>query len=129
MKLYQDWTLFIPFPRSQAGDFATEHDTDDEDTHHNRTWTVICADDAGTPLADIGSGTGTRLHVVGHGAIGDPKIAADHGTGGGEVSTDEIVEMLENKGLKKHYLGTVACDVCYSALGKPSFAKMLARSL
>lgn len=129
MSLYNDRTLFIPWPRSQAGTFASEHGERDEDGHHDRNWTAVCADDVGKPLAKIGIGRGTRLHVVGHGAIGDPTIGADHGTGGADVSADEIVAMLEAKGLKKYYMGTIACDVCYSALGNPSFAKTLAKSL
>lgn len=126
MKLRNDRTLFIPFPRSQAGSFASEHEDRDTNSHHGRKFTAVCADDAGKPLSKIGTGWGTRLHVVGHGAIGDPTIDADHGTGGGSVSAQEIVAMLEAKGLKKYYSGTVACDVCYSALGAPSFAKTLA---
>ena len=69
------------------------------------------------------------IHVVGHGSIGDPEIAADHGTGGADKSYQEVVDAMFAQGLKKRYIGTVACDICYSALGKPSFAKMLAKEL
>ena len=51
MKLYNDRTLFIPFSRNQAGDFADEHGHRDTDCHHGRSWTAICADDVGKPLA------------------------------------------------------------------------------
>ncbi|OUT56722.1 MAG: hypothetical protein CBB71_17355 [Rhodopirellula sp. TMED11] len=39
------------------------------------------------------------------------------------------MDLMFQLGLKKHYLGTIACDVCYSALGNPPFAKLLAKEL
>ncbi|MCS7469538.1 hypothetical protein NZK35_23035 [Stieleria sp. ICT_E10.1] len=126
-------TLFIPWDRAQSGTFASEHsDADHSDkgsAHRKRKVTVICRDTPGKPLAKIGAGIGTRIHVVGHGAIGDPELGADHGTGAADVGIEELVDMMFEKGLKKYYLGTVACDVCYSAIGSPSYAKMLAREL
>ena len=86
-------------------------------------------DSPGQPLKKVGFGFGTRIHVVGHGAIGDPTLGADHGTGAPDVTIPELVDKMFEKGLRKYYTGTVACDVCYSALGNPSFAKMLAREL
>lgn len=125
-----DRVLFIPWNQSQAGSFAVEHTADDvKGSHHKRKWTVVCLDTPGKPLAKVGFGFGTRIHVVGHGAIGDPAIAADHGTGGAPVSCKQLVDAMFAQGLKKYYVGTIACDVCYSALGNPSFAKVLAREL
>ena len=37
--------------------------------------------------------------------------------------------MVFEKGLKKYYNGTIACDVCCSALGSVPFAKALAKEL
>ncbi|QDT60467.1 hypothetical protein SV7mr_29900 [Stieleria bergensis] len=130
MSLRNDRVLFVPWNRNQAGSFATEHTEEDRQrSHHKRKWTVVCLDSPGKPLAKVGVGIGTRIHVVGHGAIGDPEIAADHGTGGADKSYQEVVDAMFAQGLKKRYIGTVACDICYSALGKPSFAKMLAKEL
>lgn len=125
-----DRVLFIPWNRSHAGSFATEHDeADRKGSHHKRKWTTVCLDTPGQPLAKVGFGFGVRIHVVGHGAIGDASIAADHGTGGGDVTCTDLVDMMFAQGLKKRYVGTIACDVCYSALGAPSFAQVLAREL
>lgn len=126
----QSRTIFIPWNRADAGSFATEHtEANRKASHHKRKFKVICADTPGTPLADVGAGFGTRIHVVGHGAIGDPELGADHGSGASDVHITDLVDMMFEKGLKKYYIGTIACDVCYSALGDPSFAKMLAREL
>lgn len=125
-----DRILFIPWNRSQAGSFVTEHDEDDrKGSHHKRKWTTVCRDTPGKPLAQVGFGFGVRIHVVGHGAIGVASVDADHGTGGGSVACADLVEMMFEQGLKKRYVGTIACDVCYSALGSPSFAQVLAREL
>lgn len=126
----QSRTLFIPWNRADSGTFASEHtDEGRKGSHHKRKVRVVCKDSPGTPLADVGAGFGTRIHVVGHGAIGDPELGADHGTGAPDVGIEELVDMMFEKGLKKYYVGTIACDVCYSALGNPSYAKMLAREL
>jgi hypothetical protein len=125
-------TAFIPWNESQAGNFKAEYEECHQNrsqSHHKRKWNIVYLDTPGKPLAKIGFGVGTRLMIAGHGAIGDPTIAADHGTGGADRSYVEVVDMLFEKGLRKYYLGTVACDICYSALGSPPFAKLLAREL
>ena len=128
----QDRVAFIPWNTSQAGNFTKEYATNQNIgklAHHKREWTVVYLDSPGTPLADMGFGFGTRLHIAGHGDVGDPKLYADHGTGGGTLSVAQVVDAMLLKGLKKHYIGTIVCDVCSSALGSPSFAKLLAREL
>ncbi|WP_149499292.1 hypothetical protein [Roseiconus lacunae] len=128
----QNRVAFIPWNENQAGNFKTEYEQNNAQkgaSHHKRTWTMVYLDSPGTPLAALGCGFGTRIHIAGHGDIGDPEIAADHGTGGADRSYTEVVDMMIAKGLKKRYLGTIACDVCYSALGNPSFAKLMAREL
>lgn len=130
MGLRNDRVLFIPWNRDQSGSFSTEHDEDDRlSSHHKRKWKVICMDTPGKPLGDVGFGFGTRIHVVGHGSPGNPSLSADHGTGGASVSYTDLVDKMFEKGLKKYYIGTVACDVCSSALGDPCFAQLLAREL
>lgn len=128
----QNRIAFVPWNEAQAGNFKTETEeahADRGDTHHKRKWKAVYLDSPGKPLAKVGFGTGVRIHIAGHGAIGDPEIAADHGTGGADRSYTEVVDLLIEKGLRKYYLGTVACDVCYSALGDPAFAQLLAREL
>ncbi len=123
---------FIPWNENQAGNFKTEYEDNHANrgqSHHKRKWSIVYLDSRGSPLANVGFGFGNRIHIAGHGAIGDPEIAADHGTGGNDLSYGDVVDLMFQKGLKKRYLGTIACDVCYSALGNPSFAKMLAREL
>lgn len=128
----QNRVAFIPWNEAQAGDFKTEYERNHSDrslSHHKRKWKIVYLDSPGTPLADVGFGFGTRIHIAGHGDIGDPEIAADHGTGGADLSYTEVADRMFQKGLKKRYIGTIACDVCYSALGNPSFAQLLAREL
>lgn len=125
-----DRVAFIPWNRSQAGRFIQEYeDNVGGRVHHKRRWSIVCLDTPGKPLADVGFGFGTRIHIAGHGSIGWGSIAADHGTGGANLTVAEVVERMFDQGLKKYYLGTIACDVCYSALGNPPFAKLLAREL
>ena len=125
-----DRVAFIPWNRAQAGNFIKEYeDNNSGGTHNNRKWTIVCLDTPGKPLADIGFGFGTRIHVAGHGSIGCKAIGADHGTNGADVSVEDLVKAMFEQGLKKRYIGTIACDVCYSALGTPPFAKLLAREL
>lgn len=127
-----DRIVFVPWNESQAGNFKleTEHaHANRGKTHHKRKWKGIYLDTPGKPLADVGMGVGVRIHIAGHGAIGDPEIAADHGTGGDDRSYVEVADLLIAKGFSKLYIGTVVCDVCYSALGTPPFAKLLAREL
>ena len=45
------------------------------------------------------------------------------------VTVSQLAEILIAKGLSKWYLGTIVCDICYSALGSPPLAKQLARAL
>ncbi|QDT59776.1 hypothetical protein SV7mr_22860 [Stieleria bergensis] len=125
-------TAFIPWDEAQAGAFKQEYEDSDADrglSHHKRKWKIVYLDSPGKPLAKVGFGTTTRIMIAGHGAIGDPTIAADHGTGGADRSYSDVVDLMFQLGLKKHYLGTIACDVCYSALGNPPFAKLLAKEL
>ena len=127
-----DRLAFIPWNESQAGNFKKEYEINQADrgkSHHKRKWSIVYLDSPGTPLGDIGFGFGTRICVAGHGNIGWDSIAADHGTGGANRSYTDVVDLMFQKGLKKRYVGTVACDVCYSALGSPPFAKLLAREL
>ncbi|MCC9603093.1 hypothetical protein LOC67_21295 [Stieleria sp. JC731] len=125
-------TAFVPWNEAQAGNFKTEYEYCQSNrgrSHHKRKWTIVYLDTPGKPLAKVGFGLNTRIVIGGHGSIGSPTIGADHGTGGADRSYQEVVEMMLDKGLKKHYIGTIGCDVCYSALGNPSFAKLLAREL
>lgn len=123
---------FIPWNEAQAGNFKTEYEDSHADrryTHHKRKWKIVYYDSPGKPLASVGFGFGTRIVIAGHGDIGDPELGADHGTGGQDLSYTDVVDRMFEKGLKKHYLGTIGCDVCYSALGDPSFAQLMAREL
>jgi hypothetical protein len=128
----QDRIVFVPWNENQAGNFKNETESADSNrgaTHHKRRWTGVYLDSAGEPLKRVGFGMGARIHIAGHGAIGDPNIYADHGTGGATRSYTEVVDAMIAKGLQKYYLGTIVCDVCYSALGNPPFAKLLAKEL
>lgn len=130
----QDRVSFIPWPQAQCRAF--EQDVLDAqagraDTHHKRKWKAVFLDTPGKPLKKLGVGSGARLHLVGHGEIGEPYIAADHGTGLPNRTPTEIVDFMIAKGFSQTFLGTVVCDVCYSAIGdhRPPFAKLLAREL
>ena len=77
-------TAFIPWDEAQAGAFKQEYEDSDADrglSHHKRKWKIVYLDSPGKPLAKVGFGTTTRIMIAGHGAISDPTIAADHGTG------------------------------------------------
>jgi len=128
----QDRVAFIPWNQAQAGAFKTEYERNNKKkgkSHHKRKWTMVYADSPGTPLADVGFGFGTRIHIAGHGDVGDPDIAADHGTGGADRNYKDVVAMMIAKGLKKRYIGSIVCDICDSALGNPCFAQLMAREL
>lgn len=128
----QDRIIFVPWNETQAGAFKSETEyaeANRDSTHYKRHFSAVYLDSAGSPLKKVGFGTGVRIHIAGHGDIGDPNIYADHGTGGATRSYSDVVDLLIEKGLRKHYLGTIACDVCYSALGNPPFAKLLAKEL
>ncbi len=132
--------VFIPWNEGSIGMFATTG-TDEfaygatynnlvkNNTHNKRDWSYVYLNSPGTPLNDIGMGTGTRVHIAGHGSVGDPNIHPPGGSGAAAVSYQEVADGLEAKGLSKWYLGTIVCDVCYSAMGNPPFAKLLARAL
>ncbi|MEM9061075.1 MAG: hypothetical protein AAGD13_11500 [Pseudomonadota bacterium] len=128
----QNRVAFIPWNEAQAGNFKTEYEDNHANrasSHHKRKWKIVYYDSPGNPLADVGFGFGTRIVIAGHGDIGDPAIAADHGTGGIDLSYTDVVDRMFEKGLKKRYIGTIGCDICYSAIGNPSFAQLMAREL
>ncbi|MFZ3581056.1 hypothetical protein ACOI1H_02645 [Loktanella sp. DJP18] len=120
---------FIPWEQSKAGNFLAEASQGLSNSHHKRSVSVVCKDTPGKKLAELGFGTNARIHVAGHGSIGGQTLGADHGTGASDVTIPELVALLEAHGLKKYYVGTIVCDVCYSALGSPCFAKTFARAL
>ncbi len=132
--------VFIPWNEGSIGVFSTTgvdefaygavyNNAAKGTTHHQRDWSYVYLNSAGTPLNDIGMGTGTRVHIAGHGRVGDPNIHPPGGSGASTVSYQEVADGLAAKGLSKWYLGTIVCDVCYSAMGAPPFAKLLARAL
>lgn len=130
----QDRIVFVPWNQSQAGKFAGDGDWSNRqaaNTHHKRKWTTYFLDSAGTPLKQLGIGGSSRLHIFGHGVPpgqDNTKTYPDV-AGAPEVSVTDLAQMIEDKGLPKYYMGTVVCDICYSALGTPPLAKQLARAL
>lgn len=130
----KDRVVFVPWNKSQAGKFGGDGDWSNRqkaNTHHKRNWTTFYLDSAGTPLAQVGWGTSARVHIFGHGVPpgqDNTKTYPDV-QGAAPVSVAELADMLEAKGLKKRYLGTIVTDICYSALGTPPLAKQLARIL
>lgn len=130
----KDRVAFVPWNQAQAGKFAGDGDWSNrqkDNTHHKRTWTTYFLDSPGTPLADVGCGTSVRIHIFGHGVPPgqDNSYTYPDVQGAAPVSISDLADMLEAKGLKKRYLSTLVCDICYSALGAPPFAKRLAREL
>lgn len=130
----KDRVVFVPWNQNQAGKFAGDGDWSNrqkDNTHHKRTWTSYFLDSAGTPLAGVGFGFSSRIHVFGHGVPPgqDNTKTYPDGAGGTPVTVADLADMLVAKGLKKKYMGTLVCDICYSALGSPSFAKQLAREM
>lgn len=126
----QDRVVFMPWTNTQCAGMKAWYERNHSDraaSHQKRKWTVVTMDTPGTPLAEIGFGVGKRLHVWGHGGVGYPKIQSDDHSE--EIDAAEVVDRMFAKGFKKHYLGTIVSDSCYSALGSPSFAKLLAREL
>jgi hypothetical protein len=127
----KDRVVFVPWNQGQSGKFGTDGDWSNQqkdNTHHKRTWTTYFLDSAGTPLASLGFGVSARLHVFGHGVPpgqDNTKMYPDV-QGAAPVAVSELADMLVAKGLKKHYMGTIVCDICYSALGTPPLAKQLA---
>ena len=57
-------------------------------------------DSVGKPLADVGIGVGTRIHIAGHGEVGDPNIYPDYGIRGFVRNYTQVVEMMVEKGLQ-----------------------------
>lgn len=125
----QGRTWLIPWNQYQAGGFDAEATAGLGGSHHKRTVKIVYKDSVGEPLANIGVGYKTRIHIAGHGSIGGTTISCDHGQHGADRSAADLVELMQQLGLKKRYIGTIVTDVCYSALGDPCFAKQLARAL
>lgn len=137
----QDRRVFIPWNQGSLGSFATSgmdefaygadyNNTVKGGSHHKRDWTYVHLNTPGG-LADIGFGAGTRIHIAGHGLMGDPNIypPAAAGSTAAPVNYRDVAAGIVAQGLSKRYLGTIVCDVCFSALGNPPFAKLLAREL
>src|SRR5271170_4312845 len=128
-----DRVVFIPWTQAVGAGFGGDTDYNNyysAQTHHQRTWTVVYLDSPhpNGVIANIGTGWGTRLHIAGHGAPGNPDIEAP--AGGSPVSYQALVAALIAHGFKKYYTGTVVTDVCDSAIGAPTpFAKLVAREL
>jgi hypothetical protein len=128
----QDRVVFVPWNQSQSGKFGTDGDWSNKqkaNTHHKRNWTTYYLDTAGTPLKQLGMGVGARLHIFAHGSPDDGSQCFPDVAGPASVTPAQLADLIEQKGLPKRYMGTVVCDICYSALGAPSFAKGLARQL
>ncbi|WP_296741340.1 hypothetical protein [Mesorhizobium sp.] len=133
-----DRLVFIPFNRSQATDFIDEarranNHGSGATAHRARKFSVVCYDDAGTPLEDLGFSFGTRILIAGHGLAGRPYISNSTGIGQKQYLPFNVVcDRLIEKGLQKRYAGTISCDVCYSAVKNdrnPPFADLIARYL
>src|ERR1700760_2564012 len=117
-----DRVVFTPFNRDQVTDFI---DQADEATslgargkaHHARVFSIVCYDDPGQPLEDLGFGWGSRILIAGHGEPGRPYISNSYGIGKKQyVPFNVVADRLIEKGLQKRYTGTIGCDVCYSAV-------------
>lgn len=133
-----DRCVFIPFDRNQAADFIQQTDAahkagTDGYTHHARKFTYICYDDPGTPLEALGAAFGVRILIAGHGSAGCPYICNSPGQGRQEfLPFNVVVDRLVAKGLQKRYVGTISCDVCFSAVKNdknPPFADLMAQDL
>ncbi len=133
-----DRLVFIPFKREQATDFiqeaaAAEAKGASGAAHHARKFSVVCWDDGGTPLEDLGFSFGTRILIAGHGVAGRPYISNSSGIGRKEYLPFNVVcDRLIERGLPKRYAGAISCDVCYSCMPNnrnPAFADLVARYL
>jgi hypothetical protein len=136
-----DRVMYIPWNNDEIGEFnnsgmdeftygADYNNTQKPTSHHKRTWSVVYANSPAPALASLGIGWGTRLHLAGHGQIGDANVYPPHAsTAAQPISYQQVVAAMMASGLKTHYIGTIVCDVCYSALGNPPFARLLAREL
>jgi hypothetical protein len=131
-RMANDRILFVPWPQATGAGFGSDADYNNyykDQTHHERNWTVVYLDSPhpGGIIANMGTGWGTRLHITGHGAAGVPNITDPNDAN--PVSYQALVAALMTHGFKKYYTGTVVIDSCDSALGTPSFAKLVAREL
>jgi len=134
-----DRCFFIAWPRAEAADFVREAtEASDKGTsgaaHRKRSFSVVCWDDPGKPLGEMGLTSTTRIELVGHGKAGSPYIS---NTGGGGVrkqylSFETVCDRMIEKGLVKRYAGAISCGVCYSGVKgntNPSFADLVSRYL
>ena len=133
-----DRLVFIPFLREQATDFIDQADQAEAKgasgaAHHARKFGVVCYDDAGTPLAQLGFSVGTRILIAGHGIAGRPYISNTGGIGRKQYLPYNVVcDRMIERGLPKRYAGAISCDVCYSSVPNdknPAFADLVARYL
>jgi hypothetical protein len=133
-----DRCVFMPFARTQVTDFirqaaeAEQHGAAGT-AHHDRKFAVVCYDDPGKPLKDLGFSFGTRILIAGHGLAGRPYISNSGGIGQKQYLPFNVVcDRLIEKGLQKRYAGAISCDVCYSSVNNktnPPFADLVARYL
>jgi hypothetical protein len=133
-----DRVVFMPYKRDQVADFVEQAEEATRlgavgKTHHARQFSVVCYDDPGEPLEELGFGWGSRILIAGHGQPGRPYISNSSGYGQKQYVPFNVVgDRLIEKGLQKRYVGTIGCDVCYSAVksdANPPFADLLARYL
>lgn len=133
-----DRCVYIPFKREQAPDFIRQSHTATMMgtfglTHHERKFAVVCYDDPGEPLKELGASIGTRILIAGHGLAGRPYISNSSGHGQKEyLLFNFVVDRMIESGLQKRYVGTVSCDVYYSSVDNdrnPAFADLVARYL
>ncbi len=133
-----DRCVFIPFLRNQATDFIDEAKRAEAAgasgvAHRKRKFAVVCYDDPGKPLKDLGFSFGTRILIAGHGQAGRPYISNSSAIGQKEYLPYNVVcDRLIEKGLQKRYAGAISCDVCYSSIKSdtnPAFADLVARYL
>jgi hypothetical protein len=138
--MHVDRCVFVPFTRAEGEDFANDateamQSGASGDAHHARNWSVVCYDDPGTPLKDLGFALTTRVLIAGHGKAGSPYAGSTGGSSMGRrvfLPFDVICDRMIEKGLQKRYLGAISCDVCYSGIKSgttPSFADLTARYL
>jgi hypothetical protein len=134
-----DRCFFVPFNRADAPDFVAEAAEatakgESGDAHRARKFSVICADDGGTPLKKMGMGLSTRIEIVGHGKAGSPYVSNTGGNGIRKkyMPFSDICDLMIEMGLQKRYTGAISCGVCSSGIssGKnPSFADLVSRYL
>lgn len=130
-----DRLVFLPFRRDQATDFIDEAERAEHlgwsgGAHHGRVFVVVCYDDPGKPLANMGFASTTRILIAGHGHSGRPYISNSSGIGQKEyLPYNTVVDRLIEKGLPKRYIGAISCDACYTSIKSdtnPAFADLVA---